>query len=107
MLSILPLPAESPYSGKARPFGQTGGLHPQLKVQSAFRGLHRQLFAATATAGSQDPAAVLGGHPGTESVHFAALTLLGLIRTEHSSTLLIQIVRVLSGPAAPKIYRTA
>ena len=46
--------------------------------------LHRQLFAAAAAAGSQNPAAVLGRHPGTEAVYLAALALLGLVRTEHS-----------------------
>ena len=54
-----------------------------LQNSALRRFLHRQLFAAAATAGSQNPAAVLGRHAGTESMHLAALTLLGLISTEH------------------------
>jgi hypothetical protein len=74
--------AESPYSGKARPFGKRAGfIHNEQFRQPA--GLHRQFLPAAATAGSQNPAAVLGRHPGAETVHLAALTLLGLIRTEH------------------------
>mgnify|MGYP003485297283 CR=1 FL=1 len=48
--------------------------------------LHGQLLAATTTTGSQHAAAVLGGHTGTEAVHLAALTLLGLVSTEHYNT---------------------
>ena len=47
------------------------------------RKLHRQLFAAAAAAGSQNPAAVLGRHPGAEAMHLAALAFLGLVCTEH------------------------
>ena len=43
----------------------------------------RQLFPAATAAGSQHTAAVLGGHAGTEAVHLAPLTLLGLVCTEH------------------------
>ena len=50
--------------------------------------LDGQLLAATTTAGGQNATAVLGGHTGTEAVHLAALTLLGLVGTEHVSTLL-------------------
>ena len=56
--------------------------------QALRRRLHRQFLAAAAAAGSQNPAAVLGRHPGTEAVYLAALTLLGLVCTEHGSTLL-------------------
>jgi hypothetical protein len=45
--------------------------------------LHRQLFAAAATAGSQNTTTVLGRHPGTEAMHLAALAFLGLVCTEH------------------------
>ena len=40
-------------------------------------------LAAATTAGGQHTAAVLGGHAGTETMHLAALTLLGLVGTEH------------------------
>ena len=40
------------------------------------------LTATTAT-GGQHTAAILGGHAGTEAMHLAALTLLGLVSTEH------------------------
>ena len=54
--------------------------------------LHRQLFTAAGAAGSQNTAAVLGRHTGTEAVHLAALTLFGLIRTEHLQQLLTSII---------------
>jgi hypothetical protein len=67
----------------------TGGLYPQIGWRvSGKPELHSQLLAATTTTGSQHAAAVLGGHTGTEAVHLAALTLLGLVGTEHVSTLL-------------------
>ena len=51
-------------------------------------GSDSQNLAATTTTGSQDTTAILGGHTGAEAVHLAALTLLGLVSTEHRSTLL-------------------
>ena len=42
-----------------------------------------QFLAATTTTGGQHAATVLGGHTGTEAMHLAALTLLGLVGTEH------------------------
>lgn len=47
-------------------------------------------LAAATTASRQYAATVLGGHTGAEAMDFAALTLLGLIGTEHDDTLLIQ-----------------
>ena len=46
-------------------------------------------LAATAATGGQHTTAVLGGHTGTETMHLAALTLFGLISTEHCETLLL------------------
>ena len=67
----------------------TGGLYPQIGWRvSGKPELHSQLLAATTTTGGQDTTAILGGHAGTEAVHLAALTLLGLVGTEHGSTLL-------------------
>jgi len=43
-------------------------------------------LAATTTTGGQNTAAILGGHTGTEAMHLAALTLLGLVSTEHYNT---------------------
>ena len=48
-----------------------------------------QNLAATAAAGSQDTAAVFGGHPGAEAVHLAALALFRLVSTKHGTTLLV------------------
>ena len=48
--------------------------------------LNGQFLAAAATAGSQNPTAILGGHAGTEAMHLVALALLGLIGTEHLLT---------------------
>ncbi len=42
----------------------------------------QHLATATATS-SQHTTAILRGHTGPETVHFAALTLFGLISTEH------------------------
>ena len=42
-----------------------------------------QHLAATRTARTQDIAAILGFHAGTEAMHLGALALFGLIRTEH------------------------
>ena len=43
-----------------------------------------QLLAAATTTGGQHTAAIPRGHTRPETVHLAALTLLGLIRTEHA-----------------------
>ena len=51
-----------------------------------------QAGAAASTAASQDLAAILGRHTGTEAVHLRALTLLGLISSDgrsHNYTLLM------------------
>jgi hypothetical protein len=46
-------------------------------------------LAATAAAGSQNTAAIFGGHPGTEAMHLAALALFRLESTKHKTTLLV------------------
>ena len=61
----------------------------QLAIEQVLNG---QAGAATSAAASQDLAAILGGHTGTEAMHLCALTLLGLIssdRGSHNYTLLI------------------
>src|SRR5699024_4931304 len=54
-----------------------------------FQRSDRQALAALGTATSQDFAAVLGGHALQETMHAAALTLLGLESTLHFSFLLL------------------
>lgn len=53
--------------------------------------LYSKHFAATTAARSQNAASVLGRHTGTEPVYFAALSLLGLVCTNHLAQLLIRI----------------
>ena len=68
---------------KSPPIGKRAGLiHSHTEFGCTVR-LHRQLFATAATAGSQNPTTVLGRHAGTEAMHLAALTLFGLVCTEH------------------------
>ena len=83
---------------------RAGFIHNSESV--SWRGLHRQLFPAAAAAGCQNTAAVLRGHPGAESVHLAALALLGLIRTEHCQHSLSNSF-VQRGLLPREIYRTA
>ena len=58
-------------------------------IALSFGKSHRQDLAATKTAAGQHVAAVLGLHAGAETMHLAALTLFGLISTEHCETLLL------------------
>ncbi len=65
---------------------QRGGLsHASSKgrVQYARRGSHGQFLASAAATGSENTAAVFGGHAGAETMHLAALTFFRLIGTEH------------------------
>ena len=78
---------------KSPPIGKRAGLiHSHTEFGCTVR-LHRQLFATAATAGSQNPTTVLGRHAGTEAMHLAALTFLGLVCTEHNQHSLQIITR--------------
>jgi hypothetical protein len=46
-------------------------------------------LASTAAAGSQNAAAIFGGHPGAEAMHLTALALFWLESTKHKTTLLV------------------
>ena len=66
-----------------------------------------ELFTTPTTTGSQNSAAVLGGHTGTETVNLIALTFLRLISVLHNlfSPLMVNTLRyrILSVP----VHRTA
>lgn len=53
------------------------------KPERKFSQSDGQGLAAATTTGGEHAATVLGGHTRAEAVHFAALTLLGLVGTEH------------------------
>ena len=94
---------------KSPPIGKRAGLiHSHTEFGCTVR-LHRQLFATAATAGSQNPTTVIGRHAGTEAMHLAALTLLGLVCTEHSqhssrfrTGSRIRMTRFCAEPVAPR-----
>ena len=72
--------------GSPRPIGRDGASDSLFHLtvhRSTVCRLGRENLAAAQTTGLQDVAAGLGLHAGTEAVNLGALTLLGLISTEH------------------------
>ena len=67
-------------------------------IALSFGKSHRQDLAATKTAAGQHVAAVLGHHTGAETMHLAALTLFGLIRSEHN------LSHSFTGPCLGQMY---
>ena len=56
---------------------------PNLAYEAVLTESGAEHLAATAAAGGQHTAAVLGGHTGTEAVHLGTMPLIGLISALH------------------------
>ena len=106
MLFILPLFAESPYSGKARPFGKRAGFIHNSKFSQLARITPSALYGR-GDGGQPEP----GGRSWSPCVRGSRAPCCADAFWADTygtwSTLLIQFVLMLTGPAAPKIYRTA